>query len=63
MIDPHSKRNDTPWRSPGIGMSHGWRCMGCNVSRGSTLGSRGAGINKRCKACVAAKAKREGGAG
>lgn len=55
MIDSNSKRTDTAWRSPGIGLGMGWRCWGCNVSRGSTLGSKGAGVKKRCSFCVAAK--------
>ncbi len=63
MIDSNSRRNDARWRSAGIGLGMGWRCMGCNVSRSSTLGSKGSGINKRCSFCVAAKAKREGVAG
>ena len=61
--DIKNLRPDAPWRSAGIGLGMGWRCMGCNVSRSSTLGSRGAGIKKRCAVCVAAKAKREGVAG
>lgn len=47
-------RPDAPWRSAGISMGMGWRCMGCGVSRGSTLGRKGAGIWKRCSFCVAA---------
>ena len=30
-----------------------WRCMGCNQHRYSTLGSKGAGVWKRCSHCVA----------
>ena len=58
-----NRHTDVPWRPAGIGQAMTWRCIGCVISRGTTLGSKGAGVRKRCATCVAAKAKREGAAG
>ncbi len=55
----NSQRTDAPWKPRGLGQGVTWRCLGCNQHRYSTLGSKGAGIRKRCSHCVAAaKAKK-----
>jgi len=36
----------------GGGVATTWRCLGCGIGR-PLLGSRGAGVRKRCAACVA----------
>ena len=55
----NSMHTDAPWKPAGPGQAIGWRCMGCNQSRSTTLGSKGAGIRKRCAACVAAAAAKK----
>ena len=35
----------------GVGAVTTWRCLGCGIGR-SLLGSRGAGIRKRCAVCL-----------
>lgn len=48
-----SVRDLTAKRNPGGGGTHAtWLCMGCNTSR-LNLGSRGAGVRRRCAHCVA----------
>ena len=49
---------DVRYRAVGMGMSITWQCFGCGQSR-PTLGSKGAGIFKRCVQCQAAKAERK----
>ena len=49
---------DVRFRDVGIGLDIRWRCFGCNKTR-PTLGSKGAGVFKRCVECVAAKAVRK----
>jgi hypothetical protein len=44
----------------GLGQGVTWRCMGCDQHRYSTLGSKGAGVMKRCSHCVEAKAAKAG---
>ena len=46
---------DVPWKPSGIGQAMTWRCIGCQQARGTTLGSKGAGVKKRCGQCVAKK--------
>lgn len=53
----YNKTTDVPWRPAGAGLAMTWRCIGCGISRGSTLGSKGAGVMKRCKPCVEKKQK------
>ena len=50
---------DVVFRPVGMGMAIIWRCFGCSQSR-QTLGSKGAGVHKRCKQCVAARDERKG---
>ena len=54
----NSQRTDAPWKPRGLGQGVTWRCLGCNQHRYSTLGSKGAGVRKRCAVCVAAKQAR-----
>lgn len=42
--------------SGGPGIASRWLCMGCHLLK-NTLGSRGAGVRKRCAACVESKRK------
>ena len=42
-------------RNTGIGHYSRWHCMGCHVWRDSMIGSKGAGLRKRCAVCVRAK--------
>ena len=56
--DNHNAPSDVAFKPAGIGSAHRWRCMGCNVSRSTTAGSKGAGVKKRCAQCVAAKQAR-----
>ena len=59
----NSQQTDAPWKPRGLGHGVTWRCMGCNQHRYSTLGSKGAGLRKRCSSCVAAaEAKKAEGA-
>ena len=53
-----NSHNDVRYRAVGMGMSITWQCFGCGQQR-VTLGSRGAGVHKRCGVCVAAKAERK----
>jgi hypothetical protein len=50
----YSGRRDltTKQLAPGAGVPLAWRCMGCDQVR-SMAGSRGAGLRKRCAACIA----------
>ena len=50
----NSQHTDAPWKPRGLGHSVTWRCGGCHQNRTSTAGSKGAGVRKRCKECVAA---------
>ena len=52
--------NDVRYRAVGMGMSITWQCFGCGQQR-VTLGSRGAGVHKRCAVCVAARDARKAG--
>ena len=52
---------DVAFRPAGIGQGMTWLCGGCNTRRGSTLGSKGAGLKKRCSVCVAANQARAAG--
>ena len=56
----NSQRTDAPWKPRGLGHPMTWRCGGCGQSRGTTLGSKGAGVKKRCSACVAAAQAKAG---
>lgn len=57
----NSHRTDAPWKPRGLGQGVTWRCFGCDQHRYSTLGSKGAGVRKRCSRCVAeAEAKKAG---
>ena len=53
-----SSTKDVTYRAVGMGMMIRWHCFGCGQSR-PTLGSKGAGIHKRCVQCQAAKAARK----
>ncbi len=57
----NSMHTDAPWKPRGLGQGATWRCGGCQQTRYSTLGSKGAGVRKRCAQCVAARAGRVGG--
>lgn len=59
----NSQRTDAPWKPRGMGQGVTWRCMGCNQHRYSTLGSKGAGVRKRCSHCVAAAEGKKAGGG
>lgn len=48
----YQSRTDVPFGPAGTGALMTWRCMGCHTPR-SALGSKGAGIFKRCASCVA----------
>lgn len=50
--------NDVRFAPVGMGMLIRWHCFGCGQSR-ATLGSKGAGVHKRCALCVAARAERK----
>lgn len=54
----NSRHNEAPWKPRGMGHGVTWRCGGCHQTRSSTLGSKGAGVMKRCSVCVQAKAGR-----
>lgn len=56
--DQTCSSQDVGFRQGGTGSLITWRCFGCNKPR-TTLGSKGAGVHKRCAACVAAKAVRK----
>jgi len=59
----NSQHTDAPWKPRGLGHHVGWRCMGCQQTRYTTAGSKGAGLRKRCSSCVAAaEAKKAEGA-
>lgn len=45
---------DVRFRAVGVGLEIRWPCMGCGKKR-AWLGSKGAGIRKRCGVCVAAR--------
>jgi len=49
----HSRTADVTARqpAPGAGLMISFKCFGCGRDRG-TLGSRGAGVWKRCATCV-----------
>jgi hypothetical protein len=53
-----NKLSDVRFAPVGMGMMIRWHCFGCGQSR-ATLGSKGAGIHKRCVQCQAAKAVRK----
>jgi hypothetical protein len=57
----NSQRNDAPWKPRGLVQGVTWRCMGCGQHRYSTLGSKGAGVMKRCSTCVAAAEAKKAG--
>ena len=46
-----SSTKDVNFRPVGMGMMIRWHCFGCGQSR-PTLGSKGAGIHKRCLQCL-----------
>ena len=52
-----NSHNDVRFAPVGMGMSISWQCFGCSKPR-ATLGSKGAGVHKRCSSCVSAKAER-----
>lgn len=58
MSKNYSTASDVTSKQPahGPGLQSMWRCMGCNVTR-PNLGSRGAGVRKRCASCLEAKGK------
>lgn len=53
---------DAPWKPAGTGLALRWSCMGCNTPR-DPAGSKGAGLRRRCAACLAAKAPKAGRTG
>ena len=57
----NSMHIDAPWKPRGLGHDVSWRCGGCHQTRSSTLGSKGAGVKKRCAVCVAAAEARKAG--
>jgi hypothetical protein len=57
----NSQQTDAPWKPRGLGHGVTWRCMGCDQHRYSTLGSKGAGLRKRCSSCVAAAEAKKAG--
>jgi len=54
----NSQHTDAPWKPRGLGHGVTWHCMGCQQPRYSTAGSKGAGVKKRCSACVRAEKAR-----
>lgn len=52
---PRGNLVDVRFRAVGVGLDIRWLCFGCNKQR-SALGSKGAGVRKRCSACVVARA-------
>lgn len=50
-----NKLSDVRFAPVGMGMMIRWHCFGCGQSR-PTLGSKGAGIFKRCVQCKAVAA-------
>lgn len=60
MTDDKARHSaDVSYRPVGMGMAITWQCFGCNQPR-NPLGSKGAGVHKRCGVCVAARAERKG---
>ena len=56
MSSDDSMRTGTaPRPFAGVGHFSRWNCMGCGQWRGSSLGSQGAGIRRRCAECVRTK--------
>lgn len=53
----HGTTADVRWRAVGVGLDIQWSCFGCNQKR-PNLGSKGAGVFKRCGVCLAAKAEK-----
>ena len=51
---------DVRFRAVGVGLDIRWNCFGCGQMR-PTLGSKGAGVHKRCGVCVAARDGRKAG--
>ena len=54
MSDRIRTAPDTPWQPAGVGMASTFMCLGCGGRR-MVLGSKGAGVRRRCAHCVAAK--------
>lgn len=48
---------DVRFRAVGVGLDIRWNCFGCGQMR-PTLGSKGAGVHKRCAVCLVARAER-----
>ena len=46
--------SDVRFRAVGVGLDIRWNCFGCGQMR-PTLGSKGAGVHKRCASCVVAR--------
>lgn len=53
----HGALTDVRFRAVGVGLDIRWRCFGCSQVR-PTLGSKGAGVHKRCSVCIAARDER-----
>ncbi len=58
MSDKIRSSPDVNYRPTGMGIEPLWRCMGCNKDRPS-LGSRGAGVRRRCAQCIAKKGEKK----
>lgn len=57
----HGTTTDVRFVAVGVGLDIRWQCFGCGQKR-PTLGSKGAGVFRRCGVCVVARDERKGAA-